>query len=376
MTLLLALSIIVPAAASDEIQDDAVACSTGVLKDEEFGALYLDVTIEEFNAMGFEFGDSVDVELSNGFKLEDIPYYSGYYVPAGEPLVCGYPGYPHVAVAYNYGDPMWDVSGADDQTTAQVTVREKGKYAATQELFQHTYLDEQQEGETDECYANFRMLKGGNLKEGLIFRSASPCDNTHNRAECSDDLAEKTGIRCVLNLADSREELEDYRAQESYCSDYYDSLDADGNVLLLNLAANYMAEDFIKVLSEGMYEMVQHEGPYLIHCLEGKDRTGFVCVLILCLAEAEPQEIIDDYMITYQNYYNITKETDPDCYDAVTEIACSFLEFLTGTEDVMSLTADDLVKGAEEYLRNGGLNDEQIAKIRDALCENVMEAAA
>ena len=53
--------------------------------------------------------------------------------------------------------------------------------------------------------------------------------------------------------------------------------------------------------------MTEHSGPCLIHCVEGKDRTGFVCALMLALAGASAQEIIDDYMITYYNYYGITK---------------------------------------------------------------------
>ena len=68
----------------------------GVIHDTEFDNVYIDLTIDEFNALGFEFGDSVNVEFNNGRGLEDIPYYSGYYVPVGQPLACGYPGYPHV----------------------------------------------------------------------------------------------------------------------------------------------------------------------------------------------------------------------------------------------------------------------------------------
>ena len=32
--------------------------------------------------------------------------------------------------------------------------------------------------------------------------------------------------------------------------------------------------------------MASHEGPYLIHCTEGKDRTGFVSALLECLIGA------------------------------------------------------------------------------------------
>jgi len=62
------------------------------IHEPKFGGSYLDITIEEFNNLGFEYGDSVDVTFSNGYKLSDIPYYNGYYTKTNEPLVVAYPG--------------------------------------------------------------------------------------------------------------------------------------------------------------------------------------------------------------------------------------------------------------------------------------------
>ena len=60
------------------------------IHEKEFGGVYLEMTIEDFNEKGFSYGDSVDVIFSNGYKLEDIPYYNGYYVAAGDPLLIAY----------------------------------------------------------------------------------------------------------------------------------------------------------------------------------------------------------------------------------------------------------------------------------------------
>ena len=70
--------------------------------ESEFGGIYIEETIEDFNALGFEFGDSVDITFSNGASLSDIPYYNGYYVDAGEALLVGYPGYDFIKVTLNY----------------------------------------------------------------------------------------------------------------------------------------------------------------------------------------------------------------------------------------------------------------------------------
>ena len=82
-----------------------------ILHEPEFGGVYIEIPIDEFNALGFEYGDSVKVVFSNGYTLEDIPYYNGYYVDAGEPLLIAYPGYDYIKAAINYGEDLWDKGG-------------------------------------------------------------------------------------------------------------------------------------------------------------------------------------------------------------------------------------------------------------------------
>ena len=133
--------------------------------------------------------------------------------------------------------------------------------------------------------------------------------------------------------------------------------------------ANYRSDDFAKTLSEAFYTMSKHEGPCLIHCVEGKDRTGFACALLLALADASAQEIIDDYMITYDNYYGINKQSKPEKYEAVLGNVNDFLYCLCDAEKGTDLNTLDLKSGAENYLRRGGLTDEQIKSIEDYIAE-------
>ena len=37
--------------------------------DEKYGGVYVNISIEDFNNLGFEYGDSVDISFSNGYKL-------------------------------------------------------------------------------------------------------------------------------------------------------------------------------------------------------------------------------------------------------------------------------------------------------------------
>ncbi len=335
----------------------------GVVYDEEFGNIYIAPSIDGFNALGFAFGDSVDLSFSTGETLEDVPYYSGYYVPVGELLLCGYPGYPHPVVAYNYGDSTWEAFGMTDDATVTVTLREQGKYAATQELFSLQYSDERDDYDSDEIFANFREVAGGSLKPNTLYRSASPCDNQHCRAAFANRFAEEAGVRFVLNLSDSEEKYKAYTEKEDFDSAYYDALYKEGLVLPLAMNANYRSDAFAKTLSEGLYAMAVHEGPALIHCVEGKDRTGFACALLLALSYATAEEITADYMITYDNYYGVTKESQPEKYEAIRANADDFLYCICEAEKGTPLDSLDLHGGAVSYLRRGGLTDAQIAAV-------------
>lgn len=335
----------------------------GVLKEEEFDDICIDMTIDEFNALGFTPGDSLNVSFDDGTVLEDIPYYTGYFVPIGELLVCGYPGHPHVVITRNYGDATWESFRMTDDSRVSVTINEKGKYLDVQELFALSYSNDRQDFPSDIAFANFRAVQGGSLREGCFYRSASPCDNQTNRASYANRLAEDAGIRFVLNLSDSEEKYLAHTEDADFNSDYYDSLYRDGNVLLLALNANYRSDSYAETVAEAFLIMTEHSGPCLIHCVEGKDRTGFVCALLLALADASAQEIIDDYMITYDNYFGVTQEEYPAKYEAIRENVDDFFYCMCDAEKDTPLESLDLKSGAENYLRRGGLSDAEIAQI-------------
>ena len=107
--------------------------------------------------------------------------------------------------------------------------------------------------------------------------------------------------------------------------------------------------------------MTAKEGPYLVHCTEGKDRTGFVCMLIEALAGADYNSIVDDYMITYDNYYEINEVKDPMRYEVIRDnVLSDMISAMIGDDSVDAATADLSVYAAE-YLKSGGMTDEEIA---------------
>ena len=332
--------------------------SDTIQHEEEFGGVYIDCTIEDFNALGFVYGDSVDVTFSNGYELKDIPYYNGYYTGNGQPLLVAYPGYPYIKVGINNGDDLWVVAGLSETDTADIVLNTAGKYADIQDARDIHYYDEREKYDSDVIFANFRNITVGNIKEGVLYRAASPCDNQHNRAPYVNDLIQEAGVQYIVNLADTEEKIERYMADPDFACDYFRTLYEGEKVVLVKLNMNYSSADFRAKVAAGMAAMAENDGPYLVHCTEGKDRTGFVCLLLEALCGATYQEIVDDYMITYDNYYKITEATEKKRYDViVAEVLDPMVRTLVADED---LAAADLAAGARQYLLDGGMDEAQI----------------
>ena len=338
----------------------------GIQHELEFGGVYVLVTIDDFNALGFTYGDSLNVSFSNGYTLEGLPYYNGYYTQTGEPLVVAYPGYPYVKVCINNGDDLFEVAGLSESDRATITLKEKAAFFSIQNARDIHYKDDRSLFDSDEMFANFRAVSAGQIKANTLYRSASPCDNQHNRASYVDTLMGQAGVKLIIDLADNDEKIAGYMQKEDFNSPYFKTLYEQNSVVPLALNTNYGSEAFQKKLLKGLEAMAASSGPYLVHCTEGKDRTGFVCMLLEALCGATYQEIVDDYMITYQNYYRITKESDPDRYDVIVhEVLEPMIKLVVG-KDVDLKTADYAALTAA-YLTNAGMTAQQVEALRAGL---------
>lgn len=72
------------------------------------------------------------------------------------------------------------------------------------------YSDKREDYDSDVVFANFREIIGGDLRKEGFYRSASPCDNQHNRASYANALAEEYGVGFVINLSDNETEYTSY----------------------------------------------------------------------------------------------------------------------------------------------------------------------
>ena len=332
----------------------------GVIHEPEFGGVYLKMTIDDFNAKGFRYGDSVTVRFSNGYTLDDLPYYSGYYVNVGEQLLVAYPGYDYIKAAINYGADVWDLAGLDESMTATVTLKARGTYLDVQEASNIQYQDDRIRYPSDEVFANFRVVNVGNLKQNILYRSASPCDNQHNRAPYVDALIAQAGVNCIVDLADNEAKVQKYLEQEDFNSPYFRSLLESDRVILLSMSMNFQSDDFKAKIKQGLIAMTAHEGPYLVHCTEGKDRTGFMCMLLEALAGASYREIVDDYMLTYDNYYDISEQKDKPKYDTILNRNLVAMIRYIVNDDSVDITSADLSAYAQKFLLSIGMSEAEI----------------
>lgn len=352
---------------SEEVGPTTTVSDLNVIHETEFGGVYLSMPIDEFNDAGFEYGDSVKIVFSNGYTLEDIPYYNGFYTQVGEPLLIAYPGYAYIKAHINNGDDLWEVAQLEDGMTADISVMSQGKYAAIQNARDIHYEDDRGRFESDEQFANFRNVVVGDIAEGVLYRSASPCDNQHNRATYVNTLIEEAGVKSILDLADNNEKIQAYITADGFSCDYFLSLYESSNVIPIALSMNYASEEFRTKLADGLTRMTEDEGPFLVHCTEGKDRTGFVCMVLEALCGANYDEIVDDYMVTYDNYYGISKTQDKDKYDViVSDVLDPMVRCMIG-DDTADPSVANLQVAAEIFLRGSGMSDDAITALRTML---------
>ena len=134
------------------------------------------------------------------------------------------------------------------------------------------------------------------------------------------------------------------------------------------MSIDFFSEEFEQALAEGFRFLASHDGPYLIHCQEGKDRTGFAVAILELLMGADMDEVVADYMLTYTNYYGIQPDTEQ-----YNEIAGSNIErSLTRAFGLESIREEnlELQSCAEAYLTRIGMQESEIITLKEKLGED------
>jgi protein tyrosine/serine phosphatase len=133
------------------------------------------------------------------------------------------------------------------------------------------------------------------------------------------------------------------------------------------MSTNFDNGGFEESLIEGYRFLIDNEGPYLIHCTEGKDRTGFSIAILESLMGAQADEIVSDYMKTYYNYYGV--KLGSLIYNDIAQR--NIKKDLAKALNIDSLYGDhDLSELAQDYLLNIGMSKEEIGSLKERLQED------
>ena len=367
------------------VQETVITEVTSSVKEiQKYGNLVLTIEKKDLDAMGAEYGDVFTVSFQDTEVY--APYCTNYSDVDLGSIVLRNDG-ETLILAINMGDFATTYSIAEkvsnpDKTykwifeegktmediSLLLTLTGKGEYRDEWLIHQLSRTDNREDYSSDAAFANFREIKGGNIGEGALFRSSSPINNEIGRAKYADALVKENGIRTVMNLADSEESILSYMEKEDFASPYYASLFENGDVIALNMGVSFKTREFQASLSEGLTFLASKEGPYLVHCTEGKDRAGFTSALLSALMGLTYQEIVEDYMTTYENYYHIEKGSEQ--YEAVKKSNIdSMLSFIASVESD-KLSQVDLSLKAEEFLLAIGMKEETVRKLKENLAKN------
>ncbi len=357
---------------------EPIQITTTIYEIAKHGNLVLYMYGSDLYDKGFEHGDVVEIAI--GEKKWDVPLCTSYSdVDNGEVVLRATGATDGVVLAINMGDfattagiaqktaieedpgYRWDYL-MESAVEIKITMKEEGGYREQWLIRQLVRTNERTDYShlSDEAFANFRVIETGGMGKGVLYRSSSPINPAYGRNTYADKAAENAGIITVVNLADSSNTYGD--AENTYYSTC--------NVTYVNLGMDFLSEATLNGLAEGMRFIINNNGPYLIHCNEGKDRAGFVSALLECLMGATLDEVIDDYMVTYYNYYGVEEGTEK--YAAI--VKNNLIKVLNTTFRVDDVYKADLAAEAAAFLmEDAGLTADEVAALKAKLAITLQE---
>lgn len=339
---------------------------------DNYGGIALDITVGQLFEAGFQYADIATVEIAD--KKIEIPVVPNYrYLPAGNAgIICFEDKSSKVILASFYRDfstshgiatktvnPdksfFWTPQeGVNFPLKIRITLSKPNGYAEEYEVYNLRRSTERQDypDKSDEEFGNFREITTTGVRPGTIYRASSPISPEIGRNKYVDAAAAKAKIRLFLNMSDSKENGEKY---PGYADTYYSTQ----KIAWLHLNSDLTSESFSKGYAEGLRSIIKNDTPVLLHCIEGQDRTGFGIAVLEAFTGATYDEIIEDYMKTYENYYGVKKNTRQ--YEILSQ---NIIKNIKNALSVENPENADLKKAAEDYFARLGLSADEINSLK------------
>ena len=343
---------------------------TDLVEFDGYGSLHLlDLLTKDFLDMGYEIADMVEVSFldkviympvvkdfnyidmgHDGLTLSNMDANYIKLISFGNLFVQKY----GLAVPDENGPYPWKLKeGLSFPINIHIKMHEKGGYKEEYRILSldRTNSREDYDSFNDYQFANFREVESKALKPHILYRSSSPIDPQLKRHDIVDKAMKDAGIKTVINLVNHKDRATQF---EGYDNTYY----SKQNVLFSPAPIYFFGDRFNKVVANAVRYMITHEGPYLIHCWEGKDRTGYIVAILLSLVGASREEIVKDYVESYVNFFKIEKGSE-----VYMRIALRIYHMLQKGFNIADFVGVDLVKEAYDYLLRIGLTNQEIDRL-------------
>ena len=241
------------------------------------------------------------------------------------------------------GSMKWIPSeGVTFPLSFEITLVEKAGYLTEVELSMLARTNHREDYPllTDWQYANFRQVKTTRMGN-CLYRSSTPLIPDLGRDTYAMKAFEEAGINVIINVDDNSP---DHKPDSYY---------VEQTVFFEPMSVNITSDSSIELLSRALRFMADNPGIYCIHCKEGKDRTGFIIAVLELFMGATLDEVVEDYMLSYEYFYGVEKGTEKYTY-----ISKAILDQL----DVFNLRTE-----VNTFLRKIGLTEDELARLRHNL---------
>jgi len=206
--------------------------------------------------------------------------------------------------------------------------------------------------------ANFRKICMGNIAPGTLYRSSHPVKEGKQERAVS-MLASSAKIATVINLCDTNSGI---RAKALFAP-WYNRLLKQNQVIALGMDNSVTGKRFNGKLKNALQFLIATEGPWLVHCYAGIDRTGFVCMVLEALMGASLGDITGDYLRSFDSGFESAVTGQASEGDSL--VVMRLLSVIGGSQIPND---QNLQRIAENYLRNTiGLTSEELGLLKGKL---------
>lgn len=323
-TIVVALIIVAFAAYSIFSNANSINCK---ISRNDDGSVKINTKLQDLKEKNIEIGDCVTLVFSSAYTAENVAFLNGEYMNYGMHILLSDNDGTNITFTYQSMGGLWEKASLDDFSTVKISLIEKSKFSSLNSAFQK---------EINGDIKNHRSLRGGNIKLLNFFRGADISSESKNTTFINYTNM-KLGVEQNINLDNNALNV-----------DFVDIKNPNSNKMIIDTLVN---------ISNSLNKIYVYS--------KNPETTAYFCAIFEAIAGASYEEIVNDYMQTYDNFYGINKDSAPDEYNAIKTYHIDwFLHKFTKTTDDYDLNKCDFAYDAEMYLRAQGLNDESINKIR------------